>query len=370
MPPPSQGDLEKPRPKRRPTIEDLALAADVSVATVDRVLNKRHPVREDTARRVVEAAERIGFYARGLLRQRLDERIPFRTLSFLLQKRNDYFYQQLGAELIAATRAASAVRGRPVVEFMDELIPSMIAERLRQAGGSADAVAVVAVEHPHVNAAIEELQQRGVPVFTLLTDVTTPARAGYLGLDGRKTGRTAAWTISRLAREPGKIGILVGSHRYLGQELAEISFRTYLREHAPEFRPLEPLVNLDDSRIAYEACVDLIGTNPDLVGIYMAGGGMAGMVRALREEGRNREGGAAPASEAGRGRHILAVCNELIPETRAALIDGVIDMVIATPTATLARRTVEAMIEALAGPLDVATRQFQLPAELYISENV
>lgn len=130
------------------------------------------------------------------------------------------------------------------------------------------------------------------------------------------------------------------------------------------------MVNLDDLRIAYEACIDLIGTNPDLVGIYMTGGGMAGMVKALREEGRNRASGVADAAETGPGRHILAVCNELIPETRAALIDGVIDMVIATPTATLARRTVEAMIEALAGPLDVAARQFQLSAELYISENV
>ena len=344
------------RQSRRPTIEDLAASAGVSVATVDRVLNKRHPVREDTARRVVEAAERIGFYARGLLQQRLNERIPFRTFAFLLQKHNDPFYQQLAADLIAATRTATAVRGRPVVEFMDELVPTIIAERLRQAGASADAVAVVAVEHPHVTAAIEELQQRGVPVFTLLSDLTTPARAGYLGLDGRKTGRTAAWAISRLALAPGKIGILVGSHRYLGQELAEISFRTYLREHAPDFRPLEPLVNLDDSRIAYESCVDLIGSNRDLVGIYMVGGGMAGMIQALREE----------ASE----RHILAVCNELIPETRTALIDGVIDLVIATPTAALARRTVEAMIDALAGPANESVLQVQLPAELYISENV
>lgn len=352
----SSEPAQPPRPKRRPTIEDLAAAASVSVATVDRVLNNRHPVREDTARRVVEAAERIGFYAQGLLQQRLDERIAPRTFTFLLQKRNDHFYQQLGAELTAATKASTAIRGRPVIEFMDELVPSMIAGRLRHAGATADAVAVVAVEHPHVNAAIEELHQRGVPVFTLLTDLTTTARAGYLGLDGRKTGRTAAWTITRLARAPGKIGILVGSHRYLGQELAEISFRTYLREHAPEFRPLEPLVNLDDSRIAYEACVDLIGANTDLVGIYMAGGGMAGMIKALREE-------------AG-GRHILAVCNELIPETRAALIDGVIDLVIATPCAALARRAVEAMIEALHGPLDESVRQIQLPAELYISENV
>jgi len=352
--PPDQ-TVARPRIKRRPTIEDLAAEASVSVATVDRVLNKRHPVREDTARRVVEAAERIGFYARGLLQQRLDERIPFRTFAFLLQKR-DFFYQRLGAELSAATKAAGTIRGRPIVEFIDELVPSMIADRLLEAGAAADAIAVVAVEHPHVNAAIEELHGRGVPVFTLLTDVTTPARAGFLGMDGRKIGRSAAWTISRLAKTPGKIGILVGSHRYLNQELAEISFRTYLREHAPEFRPLEPLVNLDDSRIAYEACVELIGGNRDLVGIYMAGGGMAGMIKALREEAD--------------GRHILAVCNELIPETRAALIDGVIDLVIQTPVGPLARRTVEAMIDALSGPLDESVRQIQLPAELYISENV
>ena len=89
---------EPVRSKRRPTIEDLAAAAGVSVATVDRVLNKRHPVREDTARRVVDAAERIGFYARGLLQQRLSERIPFRIFAFLLQKHNDPFYQQLGAD--------------------------------------------------------------------------------------------------------------------------------------------------------------------------------------------------------------------------------------------------------------------------------
>ena len=351
---------EPARSKRRPTIEDLAAAAGVSVATVDRVLNKRHPVREDTARRVVDAAERIGFYARGLLQQRLSERIPFRIFAFLLQKHNDPFYQQLGADLAAATKASRQVRGRPMVEFMDELVPSTIAERLRQAGATADAVAVVAVEHPYVTAAIEELQQRGVPVFTLLSDLTTPARAGYLGLDTRKSGRIAAWTISRLAREPGKIGILVGSHRYLSQELAEISFRTYLREHAPQFQLLEPLVNLDDSRIAYEACVDLIGSNPDLVAIYVAGGGYAGMIKALREE----------QSRVPPGRRILAVCNELVPVTRTALIDGIIDLAIATPIAALARRTVEAMIEALAGPVDEGVRQIQLAAELYISENV
>ncbi|HEY9346869.1 MAG TPA: LacI family DNA-binding transcriptional regulator, partial [Inquilinus sp.] len=72
---------------RRPTIADLATAAGVSVATVDRVLNQRHPVREGTAGRVLRAAEAIGYHATTLLQQRLRGELPVRTFGFLLQKR-------------------------------------------------------------------------------------------------------------------------------------------------------------------------------------------------------------------------------------------------------------------------------------------
>ncbi len=341
---------------RRPTITDLAERAGVSVATVDRVLNKRHPVREGTARRVLEAAEALGYHATGLLRHRVGDQAPHRTLGFLLQKRDDYFYQALGAELVAATRAATAIQGRAVLEFVDELVPALIARKLRELGAKAEALAVVAVDHPHVAEAIAEMHAKGVPVFTLLTDLTAPARAGDLGIDCRKAGRTAAWVISRTARRVGKVGILVGTHRYLGQELAEISFRSYFREHAPDFRLLEPLFNLDEDRIAYEATVDLLAKNPDLVGIYVAGGGMEGVIGALRDEKA--------------GHRVVAVCNELIPETRAALIEGVIDLVISTPLPLLAARTVDAMVAALSGSDNEGPRQIELQAELFISENI
>ncbi|TIQ61443.1 MAG: LacI family transcriptional regulator, partial [Mesorhizobium sp.] len=56
---------------KRPTITDLARISGVSVATVDRVLNNRLPVREETARRVYEAATSIGYHAAGLIKQRM-----------------------------------------------------------------------------------------------------------------------------------------------------------------------------------------------------------------------------------------------------------------------------------------------------------
>ena len=339
---------------KRATITDLAREAGVSVATVDRVLNRRLPVREDTALRVVAAAETIGYHATGLLKQRLTEVKPC-TLGFLLQKRDD-FYRSLANELLNATKSATFVRGKAVVEFMDELVPSFIAAKIREIAPRVDVLAIVAVDHPLVSEAVEEVVASGKPVFTLLSDLTTPARSGHIGVDGRKAGRTAAWAISRLAKKPGKIGILLGSHRYLNQETAEISFRSYMRENAPQFQLLEPLVNLDDQRIAYEAVEDMISTNADLVGIYMAGGGMEGLVRALRDENA--------------GSRIIAVCNELIPITRSALIDGTIDLVLATPATLVASRAVEAMAHAAATERTESGLPILLPAEIFLSENI
>jgi LacI family transcriptional regulator len=184
----------------------------------------------------------------------------------------------------------------------------------------------------------------------------TPLRAGYIGLDSRKAGRSAAWAIARLSKRPGKVGIVVGSHHYLGQELAEISFRSYFRELASDFQLLEPLINLEDARIAYDATLDLLKGNPDMVGFYAAGGGVEGIIRALREQ---------PPDD-----RIIFVCNEVDPDTRAGLIDGVVDMVIATPTALLAEKAVEAMAKAAAAPVRETAAQIMLPLSLFISENI
>ena len=94
----------------RPTIADLANAAGVSVATVDRVLNRRLKVSDDTAARVTAAAEAIGYHGLRLLRQRSSE-LPQRTFGFVLQKHNDAFYQALAAGLADATRNGKG-RGR------------------------------------------------------------------------------------------------------------------------------------------------------------------------------------------------------------------------------------------------------------------
>ena len=341
---------------RRPTIADLAAAAGVSVATVDRVLNRRHPVREATARRVLEAAESLGYHAAPLLRARVQERQRAARMGFLLQREASPFYQQLASHLQSAALDIAGQESRPLIEFVGELDAAAIVERMQGMSRRVDALAVVSVDHPRVTEEIERLHRQGIPTFTLLSDLSASLRAGYIGLDARKAGRTAAWAITRFARKPGAVAIFVGSHRYLDHDTREISLRSYLRELAPDFRLLEPLVDLEQPAVAYDAALTLLKRQPEVVGIYSTGGGSEGIIRALVEQGR--------------GEQVVLVCNELTPSIRSALIDRAVDLVIATPTVALAERTVRAILDALARPAAAPAAPIMLPFEIYGPENI
>jgi LacI family transcriptional regulator len=341
---------------KRPTITDLARISGVSVATVDRVLNNRLPVREDTARRVYETATEIGYHAAGLIKQRMRHELPEYRLGFLLLRREDVFYSEFARELDLAVSQNQRFRGVATIDFADSLAPDEIVERMRKLAAKSRAVALVGPDHPTLTVAVEALKAKGMPVFSLLSDFASGIREGYVGLDNRKVGRTAAWMISKAAKRPGKVALFVGSHRFHGHELREIGFRSFFREQAPEFTLLETLVNLEANQITHDTIIDLLERHRDLVGLYVAGGGMEGAVSALRQ--------AKPAEMP------AVICNEITAQSRAALADDILTMVISTPLAALCRELVALMGHALEAGAANAPGQTFLPFDIYLPENI
>lgn len=340
---------------RRPTINDVAKAAGVSVATVDRVLNGRQRVREETARRVSEAAGRIGYHATRLIEQRLRVDLPERRLGVVLQKERQPFYRSFAEAVENAIRCAPHIRGRAVVEFARSQAPKELSERLLELGGRVDALAATAVNHHHVTAAVAELRAAGVPTVALLSDFAPGERAHYLGLNNLKVGRIAAWMIATAVREPAKIAVFVGGHRWHGHDLREVGFRAFFREHHAQFTVLDTMVNLETRELTYEATLDLLARHPDLRGIYVAGGGMEGAIAALREV-------RLPGD-------IALVVNESTPQSRAALADRYAVLAIATPLPQLCRELVGLMVDAADTPSSPGAEHFLEP-QLYVPESV
>ncbi len=342
---------------RRPTLRDLARAAGVSHATVDRVLNKRSKVREATAQRVLLAAEDIGYHATGLLKRRVLESHERFSITVLLQKNADHFYRSLESAFADISTDITFLHLDLKVRYMGEVTPACIADAIYEATQATDAIAVVALDHTLVRDAIQAAETLGKPVVTLISNFIEPQHCGHVGMDGHKIGRSAAWTISRLAHQrPGEVGILLGSHRYRNQQLSESSFVRYFKENDTGLTVLPPLLDLDDDSLAADATAQLLDLHPDLVAVYNIGGGMQGMIETLH---------AHPAA-----RDLVVVCNELSPPTIAALQAGYVDLLICTPVASVARQALEILSETLRRRKNPEHQAIYIQAHLAIAENL
>jgi LacI family transcriptional regulator, galactose operon repressor len=339
---------------RRPTLADVARLAGVSVATVDRVLNGREAVREETARRVADAAARAGYHAAALIDRRLAVDLPELRLGVVLHKERQAFYQNFSAELETAVRTAPGLRGRLRLDFAPSQGPGDFSSRILAMRDRVDVVAATAVTHHEVSDAVSALKEAGVPCYALLNDFAQGIRQGYIGLNNLKVGRIAASMIATSVHRPGKLAVFVGGYRWHGHELRETGFRSYFREYAPQFQILDTLVNLETRQLTYEATLDLLNRHPDLRGIYVAGGGMEGAIAALREVRQPGE--------------VVLVVNEITPESRAGLLDRYIGLAICTPLAQLCRELVaQARSTAARGASDVPGQIFLRP-ELLLPE--
>lgn len=339
---------------RRPTIPDLAEAAGVSIATVNRVLSGAANVRLATRERVQEAAGRIGFYGLGSIQARVAAARPHLRFGVLLLQPHRPFYQNVARALLQAAAEATGAEVELRIEFLEDLSPQNVASRALALAQDCQAICLTAAVHPVVTEALEQIQARGIPVFALISQISVTGQMSYIGLDNWKVGRTSAWTFAHVCKAPGKIGILMGNPRYRNQEMNEAGFRSYFREHAPGFTLLEPLSTFESAAVAQELTERLLAEHPDLAGLCISGGGISGVLAALRSSGR--------------AGSMVVVGYDLMEVTRAALLDGALTLVISHPLARLARDAVDGMIRACANPGSNQTSI--VPFEIYTRENL
>jgi LacI family transcriptional regulator len=340
----------------RATIRDVAKAAKLSVSTVNRALHEPGKVREETIRAVLEAAEAVGFYGVGSIKGGLKPARPAVRIGILLLQRNRAFYRNLSQALESAAKAARDHEVQLRIAYLDELSPQAVAEGLDDLARSSDVLGVVAAEHPVVSATIEALAEKNIKCFALISQLTARCNVGYVGLDAWKVGRTAGWAFDTICKAPGKIGTLVGNHRYRCQETNESGFRSYVREHPRGFELLEAVSTFESASIAREVTERLLEQHPDLAGLFVSGGGITGATAALRASGRAKE--------------IVTVAYDLTDVTRAALLDGTINFLISHPLQTLGHEAIAAMVRAFEGGPDFPPQSIALPFEIYTPENL
>ncbi|NJR20059.1 MAG: LacI family DNA-binding transcriptional regulator [Hyphomonadaceae bacterium] len=336
------------------TLDDVAEKAGVSRATVDRVLNGRGNVKKSTAERVHRALFTVNYHTNFLpdVADRASSKFDF-IFPVLPSNYFDAFLKEIENSALSFARLNTQVVGH----MTDNLSAESLASKILEVGRDTDGVAFVALDHPIVREAVDQLAEKGVGTVSLVSDLSRSKRLAFVGLDNRAAGRTAGMLMGRYLskHQSGKIALFPGRLSYRGHEEREAGFRSVIQENFDRFDVLIlPTPQYSNENSSSQTRKLLLET-PDLVGIYNTGGATQGIADVIRYEGKQEE--------------VVFIAHELTNVTRGYLFDRAIDVLINQDIRTEIFNAVELLLrhkrkEALHvhGP--------QPRVEIYLSENV
>ncbi|WP_062210678.1 LacI family DNA-binding transcriptional regulator [Aureimonas sp. AU12] len=334
------------------TLRDVAREAGVSLATADRVVNRRPGVRAATIARVEAAVESLRF-ERHPGAAELARRVRFKV-SAVLPRGTNPFMARLAEELRQAARTLGARRIDLALIEADGFRPDRLAAAIARAAAAGDAVIAVGLDDPGVLAAIDAAQACGVPVVTLVSDVPGSARHRYVGIDNRAAGRVAGALAGRfLGAAPRSVAVLLGARALRDHRDRLDGFAEALTERFPHLAISGIVEGQDDADAAHAAISALFASGAAPAAVYSAGAGNAGLVQALRDAGSTA----------------LVIAHELTAETRPLLEDGALDALIVQDPGHEARSAVRVVLAALNGT-GVDEDQERIRIEILLKDNL
>lgn len=338
----------------RTSLHDVARAAGVSLATVDRVLHGRAGVRPRTVEHVRAVVERLG-YRPDPAAARLARRSRTRIV-FVLPSGTNTFVDMLDKQVHSVLPWLAEQRASAVVQRVDVFSPEALARHLVALQGRCDAVVVMGQDHPLVRAAIDELVAQDVVVVTLVSDVPSSRRTRFVGIDNVTAGRTAASLMGRFigARE-GRVGIVMGSRALRDHAERLFGFEQVMSTEYRHLALLPPIEGHDLSARTEPAVAKLLQREAGLVGLYSIGAGNRGIQAALERSGR--------------AARIVWICHELTPQARQALLSGVADAVINQDAGHEVRSACRLALAALSGE-PVLPDQERIRLDIFLRDNL
>lgn len=339
----------------RPTVNDIAREAGVSLATVDRVLNARPGVREKTVRAVNDAIARLG-YVRDLTAANLARSRTYR-MAVLLPDSESQFVQSLADALRSAGSMAATSRIEvQVLRFPaeDPHALSAVLSGLPDRGYAG--VALMAPETPMLRDAVRSVRTRGLPVVALVSDLPNTGRDHFIGIDNRAAGRTAGVLMGRfLGGGPGQV--LVVGQSLLARDMIERrrGFDEVMLRDFPHLDPLPSLETHGSASLLRQVVAECLSNAGNVRGLYAMGDGHRALTQALDDLG-------IPGQ-------LTVICHELTPHTRQALVTGDITAVITQNLGHLARSTLR-VLRAKADNLPLDEGQEQIRVEIVLRENL
>ena len=264
------------------TMKQIAELAGVSRGTVDRVLNNRGEVNQETAKRILDIAKSLN-YVPNKTAKLLSVRKADLKLAYILfdPKKNVFFSQvEAGIKSKASELADYGVDVETVYsDFSDQDRQNVIVDDLINKG--VQGIAICGFDTENARQKIREITDKGIPVVTANSDILGSGRLAYVGSHYIKGGRTAAYLAKQISNGKATVGVLLGSYNILCHSERLRGFLDFCKTEAPGISIPYIAENTDDEFQSFALTNEMLSSNPDIDTIFLASAGVYGACRAV-----------------------------------------------------------------------------------------
>lgn len=291
-------------------MKQIATIAGVSRGTVDRVIHNRTGVSPEVRDRIQKIIDDLEYHPNiaAVTLKGLEKQIQIGIV--VPDLKNEFFISVYKGILAAKKRYQSYG-----VQFELYMMHSSTSEELLAGindilSKGANGIAFSAINSVKIEERIAQLP-KGYPIVTFNSDLDCGKRLCFVGQEAYGAGCVAGHMMTMQLRGYGKIALTLGSMAISAQKLRAQGFLSVVGKQTPELPMLGPIEIGETEDQAYAAVKRILQQEPELIGIYAAGGGQKSIADAL--------------SDSGRADNVVMIGHDLLPKTVEYLKSGVVN---------------------------------------------
>lgn len=315
------------------TLKEIAALAGVHRSTVDKVLHKRPGVSDAVRSRVQQVIDQTGYKPNPAGRALQKQGEGIRIAAILLDVDARTFIERGIRQAVCEESLC------PVEVSFDHCAFGDTETQVRQLEHAieeqVDGIILSPLQDQAVQQQVSRAAEQGIPVVCTNTDLKGGGRLCYVGEDAARAGRVAGRMMGAFLGGRGRIAMITSTSALRAGTyflyVREKAFVDYIQQNFPQLAIVQTLTSFEDASQTYRKTLEMLQEQPDLDGIYIVGGGVAEVGRAVREAGR--EGG------------LKVVCFEDYPEILQLLKEGVVTCTINSSTVRQGEVPVQVLVD-------------------------
>ena len=265
----------------RITLKMIAEKAGTSIGTVDRALNNRKGIKEESKQLILEVAEELGFQPNKLASALARNRIV--RLGIVYPKRPYEFYCDIDSGIDKAElelQDYGVIIERIRYETQD---PALVSSQLAQIDPTNyDGLAISSSGDANVSQ-VDRFVHCGLPVITFNTDTADSKRLFYIGDNSRQSGMMGGEILGMLLGGRGNV-VVFGNFTRTTPFIERFGgFCEFIYPNFPNIHMLPCLECFSDPDLAEKNLIDTLTHTPDIDGVFCTGySSTIGAINALK----------------------------------------------------------------------------------------